>query len=232
MKIMLLILLSFTISSCSSSRPSTDDAQNVWISGFKVESFGGVGKSINYLVNYNANFEEGRWENFYTNIDGFTFEEGVLKQIKIKKENIDPALVPADASTIKYTFVQELQRVADTRFPLNGGWIATEINDKKLEKKIEPPTLSIDLEKMQVSGFDGCNTFVGTIENLTTKKLRFGELVSTEMACFKEDRAYEFYKAMKEVHFFYTKDKVLYLLDGNNKQLLMFLPQTKSNSDY
>ncbi|WP_292010031.1 DUF4377 domain-containing protein [Chryseobacterium sp.] len=48
------------------------------------------------------------WSNFYSNIEGFTYEPGYEYVLKVKTEKI--ANVPADASSIKYTLIKEVSK--------------------------------------------------------------------------------------------------------------------------
>nr|WP_317207113.1 DUF4377 domain-containing protein [Chryseobacterium arthrosphaerae] len=48
------------------------------------------------------------WENFYSNIEGFTYEPGYEYVLKVKTEKI--ANPPADASSIKYTLVEQVSK--------------------------------------------------------------------------------------------------------------------------
>ena len=48
------------------------------------------------------------WTNFYSNIEGFTYEPGYEYVLKVKTEKI--ANPPADASSIKYTLVEQVSK--------------------------------------------------------------------------------------------------------------------------
>ncbi|WP_082376990.1 DUF4377 domain-containing protein [Chryseobacterium indologenes] len=48
------------------------------------------------------------WTNFYTNIEGFTYEPGYEYVLKVKTEKI--ANPPADGSSIKYTLVKQVSK--------------------------------------------------------------------------------------------------------------------------
>ncbi|KFF24916.1 MULTISPECIES: DUF4377 domain-containing protein [Chryseobacterium] len=48
------------------------------------------------------------WTNFYTNIEGFTYEPGYEYVLKVKTEKI--ANPPADGSSIKYTLIKEVSK--------------------------------------------------------------------------------------------------------------------------
>lgn len=48
------------------------------------------------------------WSNFYTNIEGFTYEPGYEYVIKVKTEKVEN--LPADASSIKYTLIKQVSK--------------------------------------------------------------------------------------------------------------------------
>ena len=52
--------------------------------------------------------QSDRWANFYNNIEGFTYEPGFEYILKVKTEKATNT--PADASSIKYTLVQQVSR--------------------------------------------------------------------------------------------------------------------------
>lgn len=52
--------------------------------------------------------ETDNWENFYSNIEGFTYEPGFEYVLKVKTEKIENP--PMDGSSIKYTLVQQVSK--------------------------------------------------------------------------------------------------------------------------
>ena len=52
--------------------------------------------------------ETDSWENFYSNIDGFTYEPGFEYVLKVKTEKIENP--PMDGSSIKYTLVKQVSK--------------------------------------------------------------------------------------------------------------------------
>lgn len=53
--------------------------------------------------------ETDSWGNFYSNIEGFTYEPGYEYVLKVKTEKI--ANPPADRSSIKYTLVKQVSKI-------------------------------------------------------------------------------------------------------------------------
>jgi len=52
--------------------------------------------------------ESDSWGNFYSNIEGFTYEPGFEYVLKVKTEKIQNP--PMDASSIKYTLVKQVSK--------------------------------------------------------------------------------------------------------------------------
>lgn len=52
--------------------------------------------------------ETDLWENFYSNIEGFTYEPGFEYVLKVKTEKIENP--PMDGSSIKYTLIKQVSK--------------------------------------------------------------------------------------------------------------------------
>ncbi|SIQ22161.1 protein of unknown function [Chryseobacterium indoltheticum] len=52
--------------------------------------------------------ESDTWQNFYTNIEGFTYEPGYEYVLKVRTEKIENP--PMDASSIKYTLIKQVSK--------------------------------------------------------------------------------------------------------------------------
>lgn len=50
------------------------------------------------------------WQLFYDRIEGFDYQPGYIYKLFIKKEKLNPATVPADGSSIKYTLVKMVEK--------------------------------------------------------------------------------------------------------------------------
>ncbi|WP_262147187.1 DUF4377 domain-containing protein [Chryseobacterium foetidum] len=49
------------------------------------------------------------WENFYSNIEGFTYEPGFEYELKVRTEKVEN--VPADRSSVRYILVRIIDKV-------------------------------------------------------------------------------------------------------------------------
>lgn len=52
--------------------------------------------------------DQDPWEMFYTGIVGFTFETGFHYRLKVRVTKLEN--VPADASSLRYTLVEQLEK--------------------------------------------------------------------------------------------------------------------------
>ena len=85
------------------------------------------------------------------------------------------------------------------------------------------PTLKLNIREMKVNGSDSCNTFMGSIETLTDKKLVFGDLASTLMLCAEKMEVTDaFGMAMQKVRQYQLKGDQLLLTDKQGGVLLTF----------
>lgn len=133
-------------------------------------------------------FATSEWELLYGNIEGFEFQVGYFYQLEVRETKLPPELVPADASSIKYTLVKMIDKRQDTKTRLHDIWALEAINGEVIDFSDagisgQHPTLEINLTKMYVLGMDGCNEFSARITSLTDKELLLELGPNTLMAC-------------------------------------------------
>ena len=80
-KFSLTLLIGLLLNACSNSKNKI-----FWVSGMKTECSGGAGKMQCLIVHKGKNLDEAIWENFYSPIEGFEFEEGFMKKLEIREE--------------------------------------------------------------------------------------------------------------------------------------------------
>lgn len=69
----------------------------------------GVAEMDCLLVKTDKN--QAEWQNFYSNIEGFTYEKGFEYELLVKETPIE--YPPADASSIRYTLVKVVSKTAE-----------------------------------------------------------------------------------------------------------------------
>ncbi len=225
MKHMLSLLIwLFLFMSCNTRIATKNTTTTWWINSNKVPCVG-VAPMNCLQIQKNETIEQGQWQNFYTEIDGFVFEPGYLQKIKVKEEKLDPTRVPADGSSIKYTLVKVLEKKTDERFAIHDIWALESIEGVLIPKPIEntglkTPVIEINVTEMKVMGSDGCNHITGEITILDGEKLEFGNMASTKRLCSNMDVADKFNELLRTVRKFKKDGLTLSLFNENRNEVL------------
>ncbi|GAB0157423.1 hypothetical protein CHRYSEOSP005_26980 [Chryseobacterium sp. Alg-005] len=98
-------LFFLTIAQCTASAHATNGDEKTFIIGPETADCTGVAPMKCLQVKEK---QEDNWTNFYSNIEGFTYEPGYEYVLKVKTEKI--ANPPADASSIKYTLIKQVSK--------------------------------------------------------------------------------------------------------------------------
>jgi len=206
------------LQSCSTSKNDV-----LWVGGIKTECDAGAGKTECLKVFKGEDLKDEKWQDFYSHIEGFEYEEGYMKKIEVMKKDVDNKEVPADASSIKYTLVKELDKKEDPRVHLKDNWVLASMNGGPLNKMVVLPTLNFDLNEMRISGNGGCNLYSAEIEGLTSKKIQIKQGLATLKACINENIEDEYNKILSETEAYKVKDEVLSFYDKSGKEILSFI---------
>ncbi|RKT01925.1 DUF4377 domain-containing protein [Chryseobacterium defluvii] len=95
----------FAITQCTASANAANENEKTFIVGPETADCTGVAPMKCLQVKEK---QEESWTNFYSNIEGFTYEPGYEYVLKVKTEKI--ANPPADASSIKYTLIRQVSK--------------------------------------------------------------------------------------------------------------------------
>lgn len=220
MKTLLAALSLALVASCASVK---NNQETLWVGGFKTEAAAEAGKAMTLQVVKGETLDQTKWQNFYAPINGFNFEEGYLQKIVVKETHLDPAQVPADASSIQYDLVKVLKKEKDIRTDLNGSWSLVQLNQGPINRMVPLPVITIDLSKMLFSAFGGCNQFSGGFKTLTDTQLELGQLAGTMKACMNKNIEPEFIKALAEVKTYDFKNGKLVFYNGSGESVLAFI---------
>lgn len=219
-KFSLTLLIGLLLNACSTSKNKI-----FWVSGIKTECSGGAGKMLCLKVHKGKNLDNASWENFYSPIEGFEFEEGFMKKLEIREEKI--ANPPADGSSIRYTMVKELEKQADYRAKINGEWLLNRMNDKPIDNSVKIPNMLINLSQMQVSGNGGCNNYNGQIKDLTYNTIKFGNIVNTKRACLNKNIESDYYIALNAVNTYQIIGNNLIFYNEKGEKVLTYFREIK-----
>lgn len=229
MKIHLLLfsLLMLGIISCKTA--TKNNALNTvektfWINSAKLPCQG-VGPMSCLQVQDGEKIEEGRWQNFFSNIEGFEYEPGNIYRIVVAVEQLPPP-IPADASSLRYRLVKVISKTADKTLAITDIWLVEKVGEYEKPKGMGDKSLTFEFNasERRMFGFSGCNTLRGPITKLTETELEFGNLASTMMACGQANMELEravsnaFSQTKK-----YKRDGMLLTLIGAGNEVLMVL---------
>lgn len=229
MKIHLLLfsLLILGIISCKTT--TKNNALNTvektfWINSAKLPCQG-VGPMSCLQVQDGEKIEEGRWQNFFSNIEGFEYEPGNIYRIVVAVEQLPPP-IPADASSLRYRLVKVISKTADKTLAITDIWLVEKVGEYEKPKGMGDKLLTFEFNasERRMYGFSGCNTLRGPITKLTETELEFGNLASTMMACGQSNMELEravsnaFTQTKK-----YKRDGMLLTLIGAGNEVLMVL---------
>ncbi|WP_181040033.1 DUF4377 domain-containing protein [Aureitalea marina] len=182
----------------------------------------GVGPMQCYQV---KETEDGPWNLFYFDIEGFEFEPGFIYRIQVQVDSLLPEELAADKSLLEFKLLAVLSKEMDPVMELNDIWKLTELNGNPVvddQRTGELPTLEINTRTLTVIGYDGCNNFRGKIESLSMNKLLFGPLATTRKMCPDMTIPAELGPTLASVSM-YIKDGVeLQLFDSTNKLVCRF----------
>lgn len=217
--VMILVISILITISCSTTKDSI-----YWVNSAKFDCMG-VGPMKCLQVQKGKMVDDNNWQNFYSIIEGFDFEPGYIYKLKVKEEKLPLDQLPADASSIKYTLIKELEKLKDkvVNQRLHDIWIATSINGNPINRMSPIPRMEINLTNMMVLGSDGCNNYSGSIKKASSSQLEFSLLASTRKMCRKMDVPDAFNKAMRNVSSYKLDGLKLILFDDTGKEILSFL---------
>ena len=214
------VLLLFLLLFLASSAHAMDDGSILWINSFIVQCEGVAPMNCLQVQESDAP-EQGKWRNFYSSIEGFTFEAGYLYKLGIRKERLED--VPADASSIRYVLVEVFEKTRDSKININDIWAVTHIRGEPVDahqQRQKDPLIEISLSAMRVMGNDGCNNFTGTIEEFDDGVIRFGPIATTRMMCLDMTVPDKFSSAMQLVRGYRLEPGRLVLLDSDGVELI------------
>lgn len=225
--IVLVLMVGIFFSCASSKETSTEKKDNVfiyWVASSK-KPCQGVTPMQCMLVKKGENLE---WSYFYDVINGFNYEPGFLYKLKVKEEQIPLDQVPADASSIRYTLLEIVEKTADTTSKsytrLHDIWVLEKLglSETFKENNSKQAHIEINLTKNKFFGNDGCNNIMGGLKRVDAANLEFGIIAGTKMACPDMQNSYKFTQALGETKTYKIEGLKLFFFDMDGKVLLQF----------
>jgi len=200
------------------------DTVTYWVNSLRVPCQGVAPASC--LQVQIGSFKAGEWKNFYSKIEGFEFEPGFIYKLRVLEVHLAPGQVPADASSIRYTLVEILEKKPDSRLRLNDLWILETIREKSIDRvllsqKLKRPYLEIHLAEKRIFGHEGCNDFSGDILTADEENFAVGNL-KLDTNCPDMDLPGSFIDALVEAGAYRIEGLRLVLFNSNGQELMRF----------
>ncbi len=199
-----------------------------WVNGVKAPCVG-VSPMECLLTYEGKNPQDAAWELFYDHINGFVFEPGVQQQVKVSVEHLDPKDVPQDASTIRYSLITVLDKQNMQGKEMEGEWILSELNGKKVTTSELPPTANFSFATSKVTGYDGCNQYFSQFTQSKENQLTFSPFGGTKKMCPNMDAANEFLQAMSSASQFSVAGNKMSITNTDGKEILLFTRKTNQS---
>ncbi len=226
MKQVILLTIISLFFSCSTKKELSTQPYVMWIKGIKVDCTG-VGPMKCLLVQKSENIESGKWEYFYSEIEGFKFQNGTRSKILVSEKKVEDSQVPADGSSIKYKLIEVLEKIPEPIFSLHDIWALETIEQQPIEKPrsnsgMHIPSIELNLVEMQIMGTDGCNQFFGPIKKVGDNTIEFGNLGASMKLCVDMKLPDRFNQSLVKVTQYERNGMKLLFKDSFGTELLQF----------
>lgn len=211
----------------ASTEKAAETKQEIfWVNSLKVPCTG-VAPMHCLQIQRGNNLQEGKWEVFYSDIEGFDYQTGDIYKLLVKIEELKPEEVPADGSSLRYTLVEILEKKPDPGLRLHDIWAVERIQGipfkmKQENSKNERPVLEIHLADKKILGNDGCNQFFGEIAKLTDTAIQFDKIGGTEMACPDMTTPQQFTAGLSQTASYKIGGLKLYFFNKKGEEVLSF----------
>ena len=222
MKHLFFLLGAIFLLSCSAG-DKNQDQHIYWVNSTKVSCVGLAPEKC-LQIQKSDTLESIAWESFHAPIQGFEYEAGYIYKIVVKETQLDPADLPADASSIEYTLVEILEKRLDLKLRINDIWVAIEINGDTLladDQGLSLPQLEINVGEMRYIGHDACNNYNGGIIELDEHTIRFGVAAGTMMMCPDMTIPDLFNESLPEVRTWEIEENILQLFDADGREVML-----------
>jgi heat shock protein HslJ len=181
---------------------------------------------------------ESNYTLFYDQIEGFEFEPGYEYELRVLVEPVENP--PADASSLKYTLVEEVSRTPVTAdsvttedettsddFMLEGStWtlLSYVAPDGQPTDMLPDTRITAEFKDDQISGSAGCNRYFGSYET-DGNSLTIGPAGSTMMFCSPEENMLQetaYLATLSTVASYEIISDQLHLQNANGDTILLF----------
>lgn len=203
-------------------------AEVIWIIGPELVDCVGVGPQKCMQIKEDP---EADWQLFYSNIEGFDYEEGNVYVIQVLVEPVENP--PADGSSLKYTLIEviEQQPVETTDMSTvatfeNTLWSLAALTypDGTVSDLVPDTKITIQFADGEFNGNGGCNGYFGTYE-LDGDMITLGPVGSTQKLCLPEEiNAQEsaYFAQLSTVTQFALSENILLMLNADGNAIFVY----------
>lgn len=207
------------VMSCNTNNKETSV---IWVSGFKAKMDTDKGTSEQLLISKTESLENEKWEPLFSDIDGFVFEEGVLKKLEVLESKIESSNDNTDQNHHKFTLIKVLDTLSDHRLMLNKKWQLELLGSQIIKDSTNVPTLQFNLNDMSLSGHTGCNSYQGAIAQLGINTLEITNIAKTLRLCSDDTYEDKFMNLFNQVKSYDIEQSRLIFKDASGKPILAF----------
>lgn len=137
----------------------------------------GEGPQKCYLYKENP---EDDWLLFYSEIEGFRFEEGFEYELRVAEIPVENP--PAGGSSIEYVLVEEVSKTEAQPELIGTIWALVSLSGQPV---IEGSDIVVGIAEERIGGFAGCNTYFGPVQ-ASGNQVQIGPLGVTRLTCLDE----------------------------------------------
>ncbi len=218
LKTLVAVMAVVLLQSCGTKQAT----ETLWVAGYKVNC-GEETQGECLLVSKDDALDKAQWTLFRQGIEGFQFEEGVLKKVEVEALTKEAQGEAADASAVAYKLVQVKESQPDPRIALAASWQLKTFKGSAVLDKVIKPTLQVDLKEMRVYGNAGCNDYFGGVSQLGTQQITFKAMASTKMLCTGETIETDYLMALPHAAIYKVEGEELRFFDKAGKELFAFV---------
>ncbi len=120
--------------------------------------------------------------------------------------------------------IKEEELVVDKSYRLNDIWVADSIAGAIMpSNKEKHPRMEINIKEMGVSGYDGCNSYNGSLQKADNTKLEFTRIMKTMRFCGGASVDASFHRALNSCKTYTIENRHLNMYDESGNFLIRFL---------
>ncbi len=215
------IILIISLVSIIALQSCDNQEEIIWVSGIETTCTTGTGVMPCLSISQGKDLDHAQWAPYYDTIEGFRFEKGYLKKLKVK--TIPIGNPPADGSSIRYKLIKELEKKKDLRTAIDGHWQLDKINEQPVASGMTPPKMDLILREMRIITTSRCHAYIGDITGLTNHSITIKNIVNTHKICTNNAKDSTYINALQMINAFELNNGNLLFYDKDGHQKLSFV---------